>query len=217
EQVAAQSTGRQDLNALRLAAEFVRPVPVGEVHVTARVVRAARSGALVEAVLSADGRCCLQARIWLIRDEDTTAICPTTPLLTVAPSDAPGLGASFPYADSIEWRSLAGAIDVVGPGVFWTRPRRLLLPDSAMSALQRAVLVGDSASGISSELDWANWSFLNVDLDVHLARPVVGEWLLMDAVTQLGPNGSALTRSSLSDVNGSVGCTAQTLVLSPRR
>jgi hypothetical protein len=57
---------------------------------------------------------------------------------------------------------------------------------------------------------------MNVDLDVHLARPVVGDWLLMDAATQLGPAGSALARSTLSDARGTVGSTAQTLLLAPR-
>ncbi len=86
-----------------------------------------------------------------------------------------------------------------------------------MSGLQRAVLLGDSASGISPTLDWSQWSFLNIDLDVHLARPVLGDWLLMDAATQLGPNGSALARSTLADVHGPVGATAQTLVVAQRK
>jgi Thioesterase-like superfamily len=94
--------------------------------------------------------------------------------------------------------------------------RQPILAGLSMSGLQRAVLVGDSASGISAELSWQTWSFLNIDLQVHLARPVEGEWLLMDAVTQLGPAGSALARSTLSDARGPVGATLQTLVLAPR-
>jgi hypothetical protein len=49
-----------------------------------------------------------------------------------------------------------------------------------------------------------------------LARPVHGEWLLLDAATQLGPDGSGLARSTLSDARGVVGSGRQTLVLSPR-
>src|SRR3954452_13907267 len=49
------ATGRPDLVALRLAADFVGPVPVGPVDVATRVLRAARSAALVEATVSADG------------------------------------------------------------------------------------------------------------------------------------------------------------------
>jgi hypothetical protein len=49
-----------------------------------------------------------------------------------------------------------------------------------------------------------------------LAAPLLGDWVLLDAETQLGPSGSALARSTLSDRHGRVGTTAQTLVLAPR-
>jgi hypothetical protein len=39
----------------------------------------------------------------------------------------------------------------------------------------------------------------------------------MDAVTQLGGHGSALARSTLSDVHGLVGSGLQTLVVAPMR
>jgi hypothetical protein len=51
---------REDLTAYRVAVEFLGPVPVGPVEVSARVVRAGRSVVLVESVLVADGRPCLQ-------------------------------------------------------------------------------------------------------------------------------------------------------------
>jgi hypothetical protein len=66
-------------------------------------------------------------------------------------------------------------------------------------------------------LDWTRWTFLNVDLDVHLARPMLGDWLLMDALTRVGTHGAGLARSTLSDTAGVLGSTAQTLVLAPRR
>lgn len=207
-------TQRDDLVAVRYAAEFVGPVPVADVAVSARVVRAARSGVLVALTLSALERVCLEARVWLVRDADTAGVA-AAPRDTPVPADARGLGASFPYADSIEWRSEHGSLAEPGPATMWARPRIPLIDGEALTGLQRAVLIGDSASGVSAELDWAQWSFLNVDLDVHLARPVQGEWIRMDASTQLGAHGSALARSTLSDVAGPVGATAQTLVLAP--
>lgn len=217
ERLVAAETGRADLVGVRLSADFVGPVPVGEVATAARIVRAARSAVLVEAILRSDGRDCLHARVWLVADRDTAAIALPSPEPTEPPIGLPGLAARFPYGDSIEWRAVRGNIDLPGPGVVWARPRTDLLDGLVLSGLQRAVLIGDSASGVSSALDWSVWSFVNVDLDVHLARPVLGEWLHMDAATQLGPNGSALARSSLADVYGPVGATAQTLVVAPVR
>ena len=217
EQLAAEHTGRADLVALRLAAEYIRPVPVAEVRVAAEVVRVARTAVLVDLTLADTDRVCAHARIWLVRTADTGAIA--RPLADAAEpaADLPGLRGGFPYADSIEWRVVRGDLRQPGPGIVWARPNRPILSGVALTGLQRAALVGDSASGISSELDWTVWSFLNIDLDVHLARPLEGDWVQLDATTELGAAGSALARSTLSDVRGVVGATVQTLVLEPIR
>jgi acyl-Coa thioesterase superfamily protein/acyl-CoA thioesterase superfamily protein len=216
ERLADAETGRTDLVALRTAAEFVGPVPVGPVTTQARIVRAARTAVLVDTVLRAGGRDCVHARVWLVADRDTATIAPPLSPAAGPPDGLPGLGASFPYADAIEWRAVRGNIDRPGPATFWARSRIGLLEGQELSGLQRAALLGDSASGISSALDWSQWSFLNIDLDVHLGRPARGDWLCLDAATELGPNGSALTRAPLADVHGPVGATAQTLVVAKR-
>jgi hypothetical protein len=206
-------TGRDDFVALRLAADFVRPVPVGELDVTAHVVRAARTAALVEVRIAAEGRECLLVRIWFLRDADTSAIAPA-PGKPVEPGGvATPLDLDFGYGASLEWHFTKGRMAQPGPAAAWIRPTLPLFDGYEYSGLARVALVADSASGISAELDWARWSFVNVDLDVHLARPVEGEWVLMEAATQLGGHGSALARSTLSDVRGVVGGGLQTLVL----
>ncbi len=103
-----------------------------------------------------------------------------------------------------------------GPAAAWARPRGELLRGHAWSGLSRAAVVADSGNGLSAELDWDEWGFLNVDLDIHLARPLEGEWVLLDARTTLGAHGSALATSTLSDVHGVVGTGNQTLVLAHR-
>lgn len=208
-------SGSDDFVPLRLAADFVRAVPVGEVETAVRVVRAARSAALVEVTVSGEGRECLLARVWFVRASDTSATAP--PLdAPVEPtgSEAP-LEIDFGYGASLEWRFVHGRMGAPGPAAAWVRAGLPLLDGYAYSGLARTVLIADSASGISAELDWARWSFVNVDLDVHLARPFDGEWLLMEAATQLGPHGSALARSTLSDRRGVLGSGLQTLVLAP--
>jgi acyl-coenzyme A thioesterase PaaI-like protein len=209
-------TGRSDLVALRLASDFVGPVPVAEVTTRARVVRAARSAALAEVVLTASGRECLHVRVWFVRQAETGTIADPVDELVV-PDVAGGLGFDFPYGQSIEWRFVHGRMEEPGPSAAWARPRLALLDDYEYSGLARAALIGVSGIGISAVLDWAEWTFVNVDLDVHLARPIHGEWLLLDAVTRIGPAGSALARSTLSDRNGVLGAGLQTLVVAPIR
>ncbi len=208
---------RPDLVALRLASEFVRPVPVGELEVLTRAVRAARTAVLVEVTIASAGRECLHSRVWLVRDADTAAVAPALPEPIEVPLDGGGPGAEFAYGASLEWRFVRGSMRERGPGSTWARAVTPLLDDYTWTGLAHAALVADSASGVSAELDWDEWSFLNVDLDIHLARPMVGDWLLMEAATQLGAHGSALARSTLSDVHGVLGAGLQTLVLAPRR
>jgi hypothetical protein len=44
-----------------------------------------------------------------------------------------------------------------------------------------------------------------------------GDWLLIDAVTQIGPSGSALASSTFFDTHGPLGAGLQTLVVAPAR
>jgi hypothetical protein len=149
-----------------------------------------------------------------VRDVDTSDAAPAPePPPWAVPAESTPLEIEFGYGVSLDWRFVDGRMRVPGPAAAWVRPLTPLFADYEMSGLARAVLVADSASGISSELDWARWSFVNVDLDVHLARPIEGDWLLMEARTQLGPTGAALARSVLSDHRGEVGGGLQTLVL----
>jgi hypothetical protein len=218
ERAAAAHTGRADLTARRLAAEFVGPVPVAELATRTRIVRAARSAVLVDVVLAAGGRDCLTARVWLLAPGDTGHVATPAEAPLGPPLDrAPSFGLRFPYADSIDWHEVSGSILQPGPGAVWARPRHELLPGEPWTGLQRAVFLGDSASGVSAALDWADWTFLNVDLDVHLARPVTGDWLLLDATTRIGPDGGGVARSTISDVIGPVAHGLQTLVVAPRR
>jgi acyl-coenzyme A thioesterase PaaI-like protein len=217
ERIVAAETGRTDLVALRLAAEFVGPVPVDEVTTDARVVRAARSAALADVVLRAGGRDCLLARVWFVRLADTSAVARSSATPAAIPDLPAGLDYEFGYGASVEWRFIRGRMGEPGPAAAWARPTVALVDgDAQLSGLARAALIGDSGNGISAELDWTTWTFLNVDLDIHLARPVEGDWLLMEAATQLSAHGSALARSILSDVYGPVGSGLQTLVLSRR-
>ena len=215
EQAVAELTQRTDLVALRLASDFVGPVPVADLQVRASVVRAARSAVLATVTIAAGGRDCLTSRVWFVRDADTSAHAPALPPEAPVPPDLPGLDAEFGYGASLEWRRLSGGLMQPGPGAAWARATTGLFDGYAWSGLARAVLLADSGNGLSAELDWTRWSFVNVDLDVHLARPLVGEWVLLDAATQLGAHGSALARSTLSDRHGVVGAGLQTLVLAP--
>jgi len=214
----------EGLVALRAAVDFLGAVPVGPVTVEARVTRPGRSIVGVDAELVAAGRTALRARVWLLRlGTPTPAIEPDDAVATgaavaVSPEDAPSadLPWDFPYARSIEWRLTGGDAVSPGPAALWARQRIPLLDGEVPSGLQRAITVADSGSGVSAVLDWDHWSFVNIDLDVHLLRQVTGDWVHLDAVTRTSGVGSGTCSTTLRDGVGHVGTSAQTLVVQPR-
>jgi len=213
ELLAAEAAGRSDLAAVRLAAEFIGPVPVAPLTLTARVDRLSRTAVLVHAGLGEPGRTCLQARIWLLAPGDRPTVPARPAAVLPVPDSLPEFGFhDFPYARHLDWRLASGNGRSPGPSAAWISARVPLLPDRQYSPLQRTALFADSASGISAELDWDRWSFANVDLDLHLFSAPSGDWLLVDAITELGA-GVAMTRCRLSDRDGPVGAGLQTLLV----
>ncbi|MDT4940007.1 MAG: hypothetical protein QOJ34_96, partial [Pseudonocardiales bacterium] len=114
EETLRAESGRTDLVAMRLAADFVGPVPVGTLHARATLIRAAQTAALTEVTLSAGGRDCLRTRIWFIRGHDTGATGAGVAAAVGIPVEVPevpaGLGVEFGYGASIEWRFVRGAM-----------------------------------------------------------------------------------------------------------
>lgn len=80
----------------------------------------------------------------------------------------------------------------------------------------RAAATADFSNGISSELDFAKWAFINADLTVSMARDPVGEWILNDATTSLGTDGGGIAQARLADRRGYFGPATQNLVVEPR-
>ena len=85
-----------------------------------------------------------------------------------------------------------------------------------MSPVQRLLCCVDSASGASAALDPDAWSFMNTELTVHLVRPVVGDWVCLDAVTTIGTGSVGLAASEVYDELGLVARSAQALLVTPR-
>ena len=61
------------------------------------------------------------------------------------------------------------------------------------------LVAADSGNGVSAALDYHEYVFINTDLTVQLVREPAGEWVCLDAVTRIGPEGVGLAESALSD------------------
>lgn len=225
ERAAAQALGKgHGMVALRAAVDFLSAVPVAPVSVSAEVVKPGRTAALVDATLLVAGRAVLRARVGLVRLTDlgpalggsalgAPDAAPTPPPEALTDTEMPW---SFPFGRHMQWRAVSGGRGAPGAANVWLRQRVPLVAGEEPTALQRAVTAADSGSGISAVLPMDRWSFVNVDLDVHLLRPITGPWVGMDALTRLAATGSGHCATDLRDVAGWVGTSAQTLVVERR-
>jgi|ERR1035438_4598282 hypothetical protein len=98
----------------------------------------------------------------------------------------------------------------------WFRLRHPLLDNEEPSVYRRVAVAADSGNGVSAILDFARYSFVNLDLTINLLRKPVGEWICLDARTCLGPNGGGLAESVLYDLHGLIGRATQSLAIRAR-
>jgi hypothetical protein len=209
----------------RLTLDFLGPVPMAPLTVSARTTKPGRSFQLAEAELSAEGQVVVRAGAVRLRRGHVEL--PARPDDDEAPPAAPQTGRPdpFPARDyhvegfhltAMDIRFLADAGFGTGPARAWFRLTRPLIDHDPPSALARTVAAADFGNGVSRVVDFEAYLFVNTDLTVHLHREPAGEWVLLDARTRLEPHGAGLAHSILSDERGPLGLAAQSLFVAAR-
>jgi len=208
----------------RLTLDFLGPVPLAPLTVSARTTKPGRSFQLAEAELSADGQAVVRARAVRLRrgevelpqrpEEDPPPTPPQAGRLDPFPTRG-GPDEGF-HLTAMEIRFVDGTGFGQGPAHAWFRLARPLIDDEDASPLSRAVAAADFGNGVSRMVEFDRYLFVNTDLTVHLHREPAGEWVLLDARTRLEPHGAGLARSVLSDERGQLGLAAQSLFLAER-
>ena len=115
-----------------------------------------------------------------------------------------------------EHRFAAGTWAEPGPVTVWIRLCVPVVAGEEPSGLQRVMAAADFGNGVSRELSWEDFVFINPDLTVHLLRPAAGEWICLDARTILGAEGSGLAECALFDEHGRIGRSVQSLFVDRR-
>lgn len=218
---AIEATAPDAAHVARVTCEILRPVPIEELTVQARVARPGRSVALIEAEARAGDEPVMRAAAWAIRTTDLDLPEGAAPP-SATPRPPDDLADQFAgrtetdYIAAMEWRFVTGSFFEPGPATAWLRMRMPLVEGEEPSPLQRVLTAADSASGISGALDFSSWVFVNPDLTVYLHRPLEGAWLCLEAATTPEPSGVGLTAAALYDRRGPVGRSAQSLFVAPR-
>lgn len=207
------------LPIVRITYELLRPVPLGELHVSTEVVRPGRRVRLLEARLATrDGTELVRARAVCvaraplgagIQARRTPAGPDTVPTVTPRwdPRSLPG--------GAVELRYVEGEPAGLGPRAVWFRLRVPVIAGEEPTPLQRLLVAADFPNGISNELDWHDWIFINPDLTVYIERQPRSEWVALRAHTRVSQGESALAQGELFDSEGRIGHSLQSLYIAP--
>lgn len=200
----------------RLSYDILGTVPVAEVDVAVRVLRAGRTIELVEATLRHGDRDIVRLRAWLLEARHNERVAGTALPAIKPPADLP------PWDPTTVWPGgfIASAEvrrdeDEPGRARFWVRTGTPLLDDEPISDLARFAGLLDIANGMTVRADPGEVAFPNVDLTAHFFAEPRGEWVGFDTSVSFGPTGLGVTSSVLHSEDGPVGTLAQLLTVRP--
>lgn len=208
----------------RLTANLLRPVPIADIEVRVQEDYVGRNTGHFSAVALADGKELIRATALFQREADVALPELLTghplPLAPLQPEDSKAQRMQFAndqlgYPDLVETRVAAGHM-FNGPSAVWFRFRHPLVEGHTPSPYERVAVAADSGNGISAVLDLSAYLFVNSDLTINLLRRPVGEWICLDARTQLSSLGGGLAESALYDEVGLIGRATQSLFVRKR-
>jgi hypothetical protein len=209
------------MQVARVTIDLMRPVPVGPLSIETEILREGRKIQLSAVRLLAGGVVVVAATVLKIKAQ-TLALPPEIADLRLElprPDQSivePANFAGSPFTKCISMRAARGRFGMVGPAAIWFRVDQPLVAGSAVSQAMRAVVAADFSNGTSPAVDFREWTFINADLTVSFARQPVGEWILVDGESWIGPDGAGLAMSRLADSNGYFGRAVRSLVIEKR-
>jgi len=209
------------MRVARVTVDLIRPVPLRDLSIETEVLREGRKIQLCAVRLCVGDVVVVVATVLKVRQQDV--LLPDD--IADLPVELPGPEASrpepadvstSPFVKCMSLRAAHGRFGARGPGAIWYRLDRPLVEGHVVPQAMRAVVAADFCNGTGVALDFNTHTFLNADLTVNMAREPVGEWVLLDAVSWIGPEGAGLAMARLGDIKGYFGRVTQSLVIESR-
>lgn len=209
---------REDMRIGRISLDIFGLIAFGEFDITTKTIRPGKTIELIEATMSAQGKTCIVARAWrmLVQNsqeiaalEDTAIAQPEQYQLWEGMKRWPG-----GFIRSIETRN-DPQHHRNGKGIVWATSTKEMIEGTNTSDFVRLMGIVDIANGIAPRLPQLpfEWSFPNLDLQLHLHRLPQGKWVGIEAIQQYGNDGIGLTSAILHDIHGPFGRSEQILTL----
>ena len=170
----------------RVTIDLMRPVPLAPLTLETEVLRAGPQDPALFDPAACRRRCVVGATVLKIKTQALSLPSDVAEAPVELPSpeqsrEDPAKFSSSPFVAGMSLRAARGRFGVPGPGAIWYRVDRPLVEGFAVSQAMRAVVAADFCNGTSAALDFREWTFINADLTLSLAREPVGEWMLLDA------------------------------------
>ncbi|MEE1621082.1 thioesterase family protein [Zafaria sp. Z1313] len=210
---------RPDMRMARVSLDIHGIIHGGEFEVRTRMIRPGRTIELIEAEMLCQGRTSIVARAWRLKTLDSAPVAAVEDSSVAHPERLPAWDGMSPwpggYISQLDFRVEPGHRP--GKGVVWLRTPHPMVAGVETTPLVRLLGLVDTANGVAPRVEPgpASWMFPNVDLQVHMHRAPVGEWLGLQAQQSYGSDGIGLTSSVLHDVEGPFGRSEQILTVRP--
>jgi hypothetical protein len=209
------------MRVARLTVELVKPVPLAPCTVRTDVIREGKRVQLVDAVIEVDGVAVVRARALRLRRADFDPLTEPVSLPEgfVRPEDSaplvfePGHPFGVGFFQAMEMRAAHGDWLRRGPAAYWFRPRVDFIAGEVNTPLMQVCAAADFGNGLSNELPFGKYLYINPDLTIALTREPRTEWVLVDARTMLETNASGLAAAELYDEAGPIGRSQQLLLI----
>lgn len=213
---------REPMQVVRMTFDLLRPIPVAPLEIKIDVQREGRKIQVLNVTLLHEGVACVRATVLKMRQAELELPehVSDEPITLPGPEQGRESKIRFSnyeqFASGVTLRSVRGSFGELGPGALWFHAHRPIIAGESITPLMRAAMTGDFCNGVSSVLNFAEWTFINADLTISLARQPVGEWILLDAQTWIGERGAGLAFAKLGDERGYFGRAIQSLVIERR-
>jgi hypothetical protein len=206
------------MRATRIVFDLMYPVPIEPLRPEVRVVRAGRRVQLLDCILhDATDRALARASALMIRvdpglDLGDEAAGPSEAALEFRPREPEHGGEvaarrkGFTYEPGF-LRALDFQRAVAGPRTgtparAWTRLRTPVVDGDAVSPVMRLAVAADFTSALAVGLDFSRFVAINPDATLHIERLPASDWIGIETVSSIAPDGIGTSRGTLHDLTG---------------
>ena len=212
-----------DMWTARLTFDLIRPVPMGPLTCRTTIAKDGRNVRVVDSALVHEGVDVAWVRALQIRKADVST--PHTEHEWEHPPAPTGLAVAewrerwgpemtrF-HIDGVEIRSVDSSFESLGPGVAWFRMTVPLVAGEPTTPVQRLATISDMANGVSRELDFAEFSYINADITLYIHRLPVDEWVGIAGRSHPRSFGVGVNEATVFDADGPIGHIGQAQILS---